>query len=66
MTYRNSNSMSNNIIDQPVPKIEIPILKPIKASQTVNQNALLNTADAVQKQLNKFALLAHIVYSTNG
>lgn len=30
------NKMSNNIMDQPIPEINTPILKPVKASKTPN------------------------------
>ena len=47
--------MVNNITDQPKPEIKVPILKPVKATKMVNENTAKTTADAVQKQLNKFA-----------
>lgn len=50
-----NNHMSNNIIDQPIPEIKVPILKPIKVKNTVDLSTIKTIVDNTQKQLNKFA-----------
>ena len=50
-----NKKMYNNIIDQSVPEIKVPILKPIKAKNVPNQGIIKKIVNNTQEQLNKFA-----------
>ena len=39
-TLYNIKNMTNNIMDQSVPEIKVPILKPVKVPQTVSTNTV--------------------------
>ncbi len=47
--------MSKNIMDQSVPEIKVPILKPIKVKNMPNQGIIKKVVSSTQEQLNKFA-----------
>ena len=44
-----------NIMDQPITKINVRILKPVKISQSAIKTTYKSASDDVQKKLNQFA-----------
>lgn len=46
---------STNIMDQPITKINVRILKPVKISQSAIKTTYKSASDDVQKKLNQFA-----------
>ena len=54
-TSQKQNTSYTNIMDQPVPEINVPILKPVKATNNINQKLNITNVNNIQKKLNEFA-----------